>query len=192
MGTALSISRGLLCGLLLVSLAVACNRQDRDCTPTETHAVVDPALMSFLSRARAAHHLADNQEQSQPAQALATLHSVLNGPRPGSPDHLSPEVREVLADTAARVADIESQLEQFENAAKTLIGALPWVPDASYYRGHVFEVLGLVEERRTRALEQQSNFKEAVSARGRAMAAFEESMKIQAEVIRTTAADAGK
>ena len=178
--------------MLLVSLDVGCDRQDRDCTPTETRAAVDPALMSFLSRARAAHHLADNQEQSQPAQALETLRSVLSGPRPGSPNHLAPEVREVLADTSARVADVESQLEQFENATQTLFGALPWVPDASYYRGHLFEVLGLVEERRTRALERQGNVKEAASARDRAMAAFEESMRIQAEVIRTSSADAGK
>jgi len=178
--------------VLLVSLTGGCSRQDRDCKPTETGAVVDPALMSFLSRARAAHHLADNQEQGQPALALATLRSVLSGPRPGSPNHLAPEVREVLADTSARVADIESQLEQFEDATQTLFGALPWVPDASYYRGHLFEVLGLVEERRTRALERQGNVKEAASARDRAMAAFEESMKIQAEVIRTASADAGK
>lgn len=148
--------------------------------------------MSFLSRARSAHHLADNQEQNQPDQALATLLSVVNGPRPGLPDHWAPEVREVLADTSARVADIESQLEQFEDATRTINGALPWVPDASYFRGHLFEVLGLVEERRTRMLERQGNAKEAESARSRAMAAFEESMKIQAEVIRTTSADAGK
>ena len=178
--------------VLLVSLAVDCNRQDRDCAPTETRAVVDPTLMSFLSRARAAHHLADNQEQGQPAQALATLRSVLSGPWPGSPNHLAPEVREVLADTAARVADIESQLEQFENATQTLFEALPWVPDASYYRGHLFEVLGLLEERRTRTLERQGNVKESASARARAMAAFEESMRIQAEVIRTSSAEAGK
>lgn len=178
--------------LLGVSLGVGCSRQDRDCTPTETRAVVDPALMSFLSRARAAHHLADNQEQGQSAQALATLRSVLSGPRPGSPNHLAAEVREVLADTSARVADIESQLDQFENATQTLLDALAWVPDASYYRGHLFEVLGLVEERRTRALERQGNVKEAASARDRAMAAFEESMKIQAEVIRNASADAGK
>ena len=105
---------------------------------------------------------------------------------------MAPEVREVLADTSARVADVESQLEQFENATQTLFGALPWVPDASYYRGHLFEVLGLVEERRTRALERQGNVKEAATARDRAMAAFEESMRIQADVIRTSSADAGK
>jgi len=148
--------------------------------------------MSFLSRARAAHHLADSQELGRPDQALATLRSVVRGPRPGSPDHLAPEVREVLADTAARTADIESQLDQFENATQTLNEALPWVPDSSYFRGHLFEVLGLVEERRTRSLEQQGKAKEAEIARGRAMAAFEESMKIQAEVILTASADAGK
>jgi hypothetical protein len=101
-------------------------------------------------------------------------------------------VREVLADTAARVADLESQLDQFAGAINTLHTALTWVPDTSYFRGHLFEIEGLVEERHSKALERQGELTAAASARSHAMAAFEQSMKIQAEVIRSTSADAGK
>jgi hypothetical protein len=99
---------------------------------------------------------------------------------------------EVLADTAARVADLESRLERFDSASRTLRDALLWVPDVSYFRGHLYEVSGIVEERRAHALERQNDAQEAQAARSRAMVAFEESMKIHAEVIRTASIDAGK
>lgn len=178
--------------LMVTALVLGCGRRDNDCSTAEVHSVVEPALLSFLSRARAAHHLADHQEPERPDLALDTLRSVLNGPRPGAKDRLAPEVREVLADTAARVADLESRLNQFENATRTLQEALPLVPDVSYFRGHLFEIQGLVEERRAEALAQRSDTAGARAARDRAMAAFEESMKLNAEVIRTASVDAGR
>lgn len=186
-------ARGHICTLLLlVLLALSCGRRDRSCSPESNRAPVDPALLAFLSRARAAHHLADNQEEHQPQKALTILKSIINGPLPGQPDTRPAEVHEVLADTAARIADLESQTEDFEAAVQSIITALPWVPEPSYFRGHLYEVLGLVEERRARALTRSGSAEAADQAKNRALTAFEQSMSIQAEVIRSSSADAGK
>lgn len=182
---------GLFANMMILAL-LACDRDRQVCKANETETAVDPALLAFLSRARSAHHIADSQEHQHPDQALIALRTVLHGPRPGLSGNLGPEVREVLADTAARVGDLESQLNNFDSAKKTLLDALSWVPEPSYFRGHLFEVLGLLEERRARQLEQSGKQDTANQARVLAIDAFEESMKIQAEVVRTTQADAGK
>ena len=116
----------------------------------------------------------------------------MNGPLPGRPDTRAAEVREVLADTAARIADLESQIEDFDAGVQNITAALPWVPASSYFRGHLYEVLGLVEERRARALTRSGNTEAADQAKSRALAAFEQSMTIQAAVIRASSADAGR
>jgi hypothetical protein len=90
------------------------------------------------------------------------------------------------------VADIESQAEDFETAVQSISKALPWVPEPSYFRGHLYEVLGLIEERRARALTRAGNTAAAELAKNRALTAFEQSMTIQAEVIRSSSSDAGK
>jgi hypothetical protein len=185
-------ARGLTCTLLLLALLCAgCSRRDRSCSPGGTGAPIDPALLAFLSRARAAHHLADNQEELHPDQALVTLRAVIHGPLPGRPETRPAEVREVLADTAARVADLESQRADFDGAARSVSAALPWVPEPSYFRGHLYEILGLVEERCAQSLSRGGNRVAADQAKDRALAAFEQSMNIQAEVIRSSSADAG-
>jgi len=178
--------------LLLTLLVFGCARRERSCGPGSGGAPVDPALLAFLSRARAAHHIADSQEERQPQQALKTLRSIVDGPLPGRPETRPAEVLEVLADTSARVADIESQAEDFDTAVQSISKALPWVPEPSYFRGHLYEVLGLIEERHARALTRSGNPAAAELAKNRALSAFEQSMTIQAEVIRSSSADAGK
>jgi len=175
----------LLLGLLLA-------HRDHACTADTTATPVDPALLAFLSRARSAHHIADSQEEQHPARALATLRTVLDGPLPGQAEARPAEVLEVLADTGARVADLESQGQDFDGAVQSVNRALAWVPQASYFRGHLYEVLGLVEERRAHALAQSGKGEAAEQAKGRALAAFEQSMSIQSEVIRALSVDAGK
>jgi tetratricopeptide (TPR) repeat protein len=184
--------KSLLALVMCLLLTAACSRADRACRPDAQGAPVDPALLAFLSRARAAHHLADSQEEHHPEQALKTLRAVLDGPLPGRSETRPAEVLEVLADTSARVADLQSQAQDFEGAVRTLNRALPWVPEPSYFRGHLYEVLGIVEERRARALTQAGSPQAAEDAKNRALAAFEQSMTIQAEVIRTSSIDAGK
>ncbi len=137
-------------------------------------------MLSFLSRARAAHHIADNHEQNQRwDDAIKTLNGLLKGPLP--PKH--PEVREVLADTHARLADLKSQQGQFDGAGANVESGLKLATSETYFRGHLFEMRGLVEERRAKQLKADGDDAGAKAATERALAAFEESMRIQAKVI---------
>ena len=174
--------------VLLVCAAVAlpaCSRQERsdDCGPTER--VVDPALLAFLSKARSAHHAADLQESAgDSAAALTALNGLVNGP---VPTDSAPEVDEVLADTRARIADLLSKSGSFDEAEQQIGQGLERARASTYFRGHLFEVRGLLEERREKALRAKGNGQEADQARSRSLNAYEEAMKIQAEVIGSAA-----
>ncbi len=142
-----------------------------------------PPLQAFLSRARAAHHRADLLEEDSAEQAVAALLPMLDTPAElGNP--LPVEALEVKADTLARIAELEVQLARFDAAALHVELGLRLVPDVNYYRGRLFEVLGLLEEARHRAAKAKNDQNSARLAKERALAAFEEGMKIQAEVIR--------
>jgi tetratricopeptide (TPR) repeat protein len=145
---------------------------------------IDPALLAFLSRARAAHHRADAfEEKNQLSRALEELGRILAGPQPRAAQPYA-EVQEVLADTRARRADLRSRLGAYELALKDVEAGLALAPGPTYFRGHLFEVRGLVEERQSKALNEAGNHAAAAQARERALEAFEQAMKIQAEVIR--------
>lgn len=173
---------------------------------------VDPALLAFLSRARAAHHLADLlEDQGRPERAITELEGILAGPAPAAP--ALPEVQEVHADTHARLADLKSQQGEFEAAEKHLDAGLTLAPEVTYLRGHLFEVRGLLEERRAKAADLAAKEIEervgtgpaseadrtaveglrtlARAARTRAVQAFETTMEIQARVIERTAPPKG-
>ncbi len=171
---------------LLMTCALAlggCSRQERndDCGASER--VVDPVLLAFLSKARSAHHAADLREaEGDSAAALRALQALTNGEQP--PGH-APEVDEVLADTRARVADLLSRAGHFDQADVEIVSGLERAKAASYFRGHLLEVRGLLEERREKDLRGKGHGQEADQARGRSLSAYEEAMKIQAEVIRS-------
>ncbi|HYQ18062.1 MAG TPA: hypothetical protein VEQ58_19950 [Polyangiaceae bacterium] len=175
---------GLLC--LLGALALlGCSRKAApdDCV---SERVVDPVLLAFLSQARSAHHVADQREaQGDVPAALRALQTLTAAAKP--PGN-APEVEEVLADTRARTADLLSNAGRFDQADAELNAGLENARTSSYFRGHLFEVRGLVEERREKALRGNARGQEADQARDRSLAAYEEAMKIQAEVIRKAAA----
>lgn len=182
-------SRATAAALLWLACAAlalpGCSRQERidDCAPTER--VVDPALLAFLSRARSAHHAADLQESAgDSAAALRALDGLVGGAVPAGN---SPEVDEVLADTRARIADLLSQGGRFDEADQQIGQGLTHAKSPTYFRGHLFEVRGLLEERREKALRSKGNGQEADQARDRSLSAYEEAMKIQAEVISAAA-----
>ena len=155
----------------------------KTCDDSAAGTPVDPVLMSFLGSARAAHHLADGREEKGDlAGAEAALGSLLSGPLP--PKQNAPEVREVLADTRARLADFRSRRGDFDAALGDVQKGLVLVPEQSYFRGHLFETRGLIEERRTKALTASGDSAGAAQARERALAAFEEAMRIQQAVIK--------
>lgn len=171
--------------VLAAALCLGGCAQERaqDCGPTER--VVDPVLLAFLSQARSAHHVADRREaESDVAAALRALQAVTDGPKPPGD---APEVGEVLADTRARMADLLSRAGRFDQADREIEAGLASAREPNYFRGHLFEVRGLVEERREKALRGKARGPEADQARQRSLAAYEEAMKIQAEVIRKAA-----
>lgn len=165
------------CGLA----ASACSRREPSEDCVEPTRVVDPVLLAFLSKARSAHHLADQHEaKGDRASALRALEALTAQPAP--PGGL-PEVDEVLADTRARVADLLSQAGRFDQADAEVTQGLTHAKAASYFRGHLFEVRGLLEERREKALRSIGHGQEADKAHERSLNAYEAAMKIQAEVI---------
>jgi len=180
-------ARSLAFVLAFVLAFAGCAKRTEPCDETGTP--VDPVLMSFIGSARAAHHLADGREEAGDMPgAESALRALLDGPLPPKRD--AAEVREVLADTRARLADLESRRGDFDAAAKSVDSGLGLVPESSYFRGHLFETRGLVEERRTKALTAAGDLGGAAKARERALAAFEEAMRIQQAVIQ--GADGGR
>ncbi|MEZ4225011.1 MAG: hypothetical protein R3B13_28920 [Polyangiaceae bacterium] len=171
-----------LCAASVGGVVIGCAR-DEDAPSEPAAQPVDPPLLAFLSRARSAHHIADEHEEAKRLdKAILALRGVVSGPIPSS-NPLRPEVREVLADTRARLADLESQQGNFDVAAKDIDAGLELVPERTYFRGHLFEVRGLLEDRRAKALSAEGKSADALAAKQRALSAFETSMEIQAEVI---------
>jgi hypothetical protein len=170
--------------LVALSLGACSKRQPSDdCGPSER--VVDPVLLAFLSQARSAHHLADEHEaRDDVAGALRALQTLTKAPKPAGS---APEVDEVLADTHARIADLMSRSGRFDQAEAEIDAGLDSAKAPTYFRGHLFEVRGQVEERRVKALRGTGRGQEADQARDRSLAAYEEAMKIQAGVIRAAA-----
>jgi hypothetical protein len=174
---------------------VACSRAEvahsERCTGSDAGTPVDPLLLAFLSRARAAHHLADEHEATGDlAAAVAPLLELTSGPLPRSNgSELAPEVREVLADTRARLADLRSRMGAFDLALGDVQAGLENASEPNYFRGHLLETEGLVEERHAKALESKDP-SAASAARTRAIGLLEQAMTVQAHVI-DSAAPAG-
>ena len=176
-----------IAALALVLALGACSRVDNEPAPVPCvqpdagAAVVDPALLAFLSSARSAHHKADLLEQSaELAGATKALEDLLAGAKPPG---TRVEVDEVLSDTHARLADLYSRQGQMAQAERSIAAGLELAREPTYFRGHLFEVRGVVEERQAEALGKAGKTEEAKQARERALSAFEEAMSIQKKVI---------
>jgi tetratricopeptide (TPR) repeat protein len=173
------------CALLLA----ACSRSEPtplpSCPGLDAGSPVDPILLAFLSRARAAHHLADDLESSGDLTASAApLERLVTGPLPRvSSAELAPEVREVLADTYARLSDLHSRQGAFERALEEIQLGLGHAREPSYFRGHLLETEGLVEERHAKALEKNGDRAGAAAIRKRAIELLEQAMAVQSGVI---------
>ena len=175
----------LLFGGLLLA---ACSRSEpspvSNCPAIDAGVPVDPILLAFLSRARAAHHLADDREgDGDLAASAAPLERLVAGPLPREKGaELGPEVREVLADTYARLADLHSRQGAFDRALQDVQLGLGHAREPNYFRGHLLETEGLVEERHAKALES-TDPTAAKAIRKRAIELLERAMAVQSSVI---------
>lgn len=150
--------------------------------------VVDPALLAFLSKARAAHHEADLADGSDDrAAAIRALERLVAGPVPPS----APEVAEVLADTRARLADLRSASGDFDAATRDVEAGLLLATEPTHFRGHLLELRGVIAERRSMALKEKGDLAGAEAAKQAAMKAFEEAIAVQDDVITRALGDAG-
>jgi hypothetical protein len=151
-------------------------------TPS-SETLVDAALVAFLSKARAVHLQADLAEGSgDVGEALRLLDGLVRAPVPGG-ERPSPEVREVLADTCARLGELESTRGDVEAARRMVRRGLELATERTHYRGRLFEVLGAVERRDHDDRRARGDEAGARAAKDRAVAALREAVAIQEEVI---------
>jgi len=182
-----------LCAVVLaigLGLAVGCSRDGGD----EPSAPIDTALMAFLSQARALHHQADLEEQNGNVEAAAAaMEKLVGGPRP-HPGRPAPEIDEVVADAYARLAELELKRGRVEAASRATDRGLEHAPTATYFRGHLVEVQGIVAETNAATLADAGRSDEAAREREHAIRLLEEAVKIQEDVIRRSleGRDAGK
>lgn len=174
--------------LLTLAVLNACKRESAEigerCPALDAGMPVDPLLLAFLSRARSAHHLADEREnENDLGAAITPLAALVAGPLPhGATPELAPEVREVLADTRARLADLRSRQGAFDQAIADVRAGLESATEPNYFQGHLLETEGLVEERRAKSLDTKDPA-EAAKAKARAIELLERAMSVQAHVI---------
>ncbi len=164
----------------------------RDGGDGESAPAVDTEIMAFLSEARALHHQANLAEESGDlALAAGAIDRLVNARRP-HPERKTPEVEEVLADAYARLAELRLKKGDLDPAALSVKAGLEHMPEATYFRGHLLEVQGLVEESRAAQLADAGRADEAKRARERAIQLLEEVVTIQDQVIqRSLAKDGG-
>ena len=179
-----SVTMAVLCTLLLAlvagfGLAPSCSRHEG----TDDGTPVDTEIMAFLSEARALHHEANMKEESgDVAGAVSAMERLVAARRP-HPERKGPEVEEVLADAYARLAELRLKKGELAPAAAAVKSGLEHVAEATYFRGHLVEVQGLVEEARAAQLADAGNATEAARAREHAIQLLEEVVKIQEQVI---------
>jgi hypothetical protein len=142
-------------------------------------------VMAFLSAARVLHHEANiKEDEGDLAGAIAPLEQLVTMRAPQAP-----EVDEVLADTYARLAEVRVRTRDLDGASKDVELGLGHAHDTTYFRGHLLEVSGLVEEARAAQLADAGQKDEMAKAKARAIGLFHDAVTVQEEVIRATLAD---
>jgi tetratricopeptide (TPR) repeat protein len=148
---------------------------------------IDEAVMAFLSAARALHHEADIRERAGDVEgAIAALEKLvaMHAPR-------AVEVQEVLADAHARLAELRLELGDIDGASHDVETGLLAVQGPTYFRGHLLEVQGRIEEARANGLADAGLHEEATRAKARAVSLLEQAVHVQEQVIERALADGG-
>jgi tetratricopeptide (TPR) repeat protein len=150
---------------------------------TEEAPQIDASLLAFLSKARAVHLQADLVEgEGKLEEAAKLLAALVRAPAPGG-EAPGPEVREVLADALARLAELEGRLGEFDSARGHVRQGLELAKEPTQFRGRLFEVRGAVEKRAYEALVAKGDELGANAAKARALEALKEAVSIQESVI---------
>ena len=157
-------------------------------------APVDTEVMAYLSEARALHHQANVAEDSSDLPgAIRALDRLVHERQPHEGAHV-PEVEEVLADTHARLAELRLRTKDMTGAETDVREGLEHAPDPTYFRGHLLEVSGIVEESRAADLRDAGRIEQAASVRARALELLGQAVAVQEQVVARSlgAADGGE
>lgn len=184
-----------LAAIVLVALASwGCTGRDRGETGGASSVAappVDTILMAYLSKARSLHHLADMREEDGDLRgAVAELDKLMTTPIPGGAQPMQ-EALEVLADTYARTAELRGQLGEFDAAERDLEQGLKRAPKVSFFEGHLYEVRGVIAQKRAKALADKGDKDGSEKQRRRAFEDFDQAGRIQDKVIERLLPDAG-
>jgi tetratricopeptide (TPR) repeat protein len=181
-----SLAAALAC-LLAALGAVAFGCSHRKEEQDNGAQIVDKELMAFLSEARALHHQANLMESSGDlAGAAAAMERLVSARRPH--DGKAPEVQEVLADAYARLAEIRLRQNALPRASDAVKAGLVHASEPTYFRGHLIEIEGLIEEARAAELADAGKPEEAARAREKAIQLLEQVVQIQDQVIQRSLA----
>jgi len=173
--------------VLAIGIAIGCTRDGQQTQQQDKDTVVDMELMAFLSEARALHHQANLKEEAGDlAGAAAAMDRLVSARRPH--DGKAPEVQEVLADAYARLAEIQLRLNALDRAADAVKTGLTHTTEPTYFKGHLVEVEGLIEEARAAELTDAGKSVEAARSREKAIQLLEEVVRIQDQVIQRSLA----
>lgn len=147
---------------------------------------VDVDLMAFLSEARALHHEANIHEAAdEPVAAIVALDHLVHARRPHEGTTV-PEIEEVIADTHARLAELRLKTADLDGASREVNEGMAHAPGATYFRGHLLEVDGIIEEARAAHLTDAGRKDDAQKARARAIQLLHEAVEVQERVIAAT------
>ncbi len=180
-------SISLVAGVVALSGALALSQCDHRMSTGpdqyEDAAVVDTQLLAFLSLARAHHHEANLKEQAgDPSGAIDALEQIVSAPKPHAGATI-PEVEEVLADTYARIAELRLSRGDTDGASHDVESGLSHATEPTYFRGHLLEVYGIIEEQRAAKLADGGSTDEAAKARAHALSLLKEAVDVQEKVI---------
>jgi hypothetical protein len=176
--------------LLLLSCAKASHPISAE-PPADGGQPIDTDVMAYLSEARAFHHLANLKEDARdPKGALVELDLLVHTKKPHEGATV-PEVEEVLADTYARMAELNLRLNELRAAQSDVREGLVHAPERTYFRGHLLEIEGLIEEARAGALLDAGQTSAAAEASAGAAELLRQAIVVQEAVLAHVAGDSG-
>jgi tetratricopeptide (TPR) repeat protein len=144
---------------------------------------IDTDVMAYLSEARALHHAANLKEDASDLPgAIATLEHLVHARKPHETERV-PEIEEVLADTYARMAELRLRQKDVSGAEADARAGLEHAPDPTYFRGHLLEVSGVVEEAKAASFADAGQTDQASAARKRALDLLGQAVRVQDQVV---------